>query len=245
MRPLLLILVISLFSIANAECIPKDERHRNMFITQSAATGISQKTFETVLDTLENHYAPIMRARGCPLQVNRLWNDGTVNAQAYIEDGKCQIDMFGGLARYKGMTQNGFLMVACHELGHHLGGAPRYGHNTDWAAVEGQADYFATLRCMKALGKSSSAGSLVLAKVLADLAGDAAPSRGTRDGSVRMSILESHPPAQCRLDTYDMGRVCRATGDLSMADPKPGTCFDYPTATTYGSGSRPRCWFRP
>jgi hypothetical protein len=34
--------------------------------------------------------------------------------------------MFGGLARHELVTDDGFMMVVCHETGHHLGGAPRY-----------------------------------------------------------------------------------------------------------------------
>jgi hypothetical protein len=40
------------------------------------------------------------------------------------------------------------MLVVCHETGHHLGGAPKY-NGTDWAANEGQADYFGTLKCMR------------------------------------------------------------------------------------------------
>lgn len=236
---------LGLFSIANAECIPKDDAHKNLFFSASARSGISQVAYEKVLDKLEAYFAPVVRARGARLQINRLWNDGTVNAQAYRIGSTWHVDMFGGLARYPGMTQTAFLTVACHELGHHMGGAPRYDRNTDWAATEGQADYWATLNCMKRLGVASSAGSLALAKVLADLSGERMPSRSTRSQVVRSSILESHPPAQCRLDTMDAGRACRASGNTSNNDPRVGTCHVYPSSTTYSAGSRPRCFYKP
>ena len=54
--------------------------------------------------------------------------------------------MFGGLARHKLVTPDGFALVACHEMGHHLGGAPRRG---GWASNEGQSDYYATTKCAR------------------------------------------------------------------------------------------------
>jgi hypothetical protein len=58
--------------------------------------------------------------------------------------------MRGGLARRAEITPEGFAIVACHELGHHLGGYPFYAAN-DWAASEGAADYFAAQFCLRAL----------------------------------------------------------------------------------------------
>jgi hypothetical protein len=59
--------------------------------------------------------------------------------------------MFGGLARHPIMNADGFYLVACHETGHHLGGAPKgssFG-GSSWASVEGEADYYATLHCLR------------------------------------------------------------------------------------------------
>jgi hypothetical protein len=55
--------------------------------------------------------------------------------------------MYGGLARHPMMTVDGFMMVVCHELGHHIGGAPKI--RADWASNEGQADYFASTKCLR------------------------------------------------------------------------------------------------
>jgi hypothetical protein len=55
--------------------------------------------------------------------------------------------MFGGLARHSKMTKDGFMLVICHETGHHIGGAPRKG--ASWASNEGQADYYATVSCAR------------------------------------------------------------------------------------------------
>jgi hypothetical protein len=77
------------------------------------------------------------------------WDDDTVNAYANRSGKVWHINMFGGLARHPLATDDGFMLVVCHETGHHLGGAPRYGGGSDWASNEGQADYFGALKCMK------------------------------------------------------------------------------------------------
>ncbi len=111
-------------------------------------TGINEKMFNTILDQVEKLYAPILEAKGKKLVVKRFWTDDTVNAYAEQEGNNWMISMFGGLARHQETTPDAFAMVACHELGHHLGGAPKYSFMS-WASTEGQSDYYATLKCMR------------------------------------------------------------------------------------------------
>ena len=51
-----------------------------------------------------------------------------------------------GMARRPEMTEDAFMIIVCHEIGHHLAGMPQY---DEWAAIEGQADFFATHACAK------------------------------------------------------------------------------------------------
>ncbi|NJM10498.1 MAG: hypothetical protein HC883_06545 [Bdellovibrionaceae bacterium] len=115
--------------------------------------GVTKADYDAVLDAIEKHYAPIAQSQGGYLQLNRLWNDGSVNASAERRGRTWVLNMYGGLARHPIMTKDGFLMVACHEMGHHIGGAPKIAgwFGSDWASNEGAADYFATLRCMREL----------------------------------------------------------------------------------------------
>jgi len=112
-----------------------------------AAGGISQAQYNEVMDRLEAVYGPIVQARGGVLQINRLWDDSTVNSSAEREGDKYILNMYGGLARYPAITQDGETLVACHEMSHHLGGAPKEGGG--WATDEGGADYAANLKCMR------------------------------------------------------------------------------------------------
>jgi hypothetical protein len=59
--------------------------------------------------------------------------------------------MFGGLARHQAITEDAMVLVACHELGHHLGGAPKKKDSTGksaWASNEGQSDYWGAMKCV-------------------------------------------------------------------------------------------------
>lgn len=117
-----------------------------------SVTGMSEQVFNDVLDRVESIYAPIVKAEGKKLSVQRNWEDGTVNAYAQQRGNTWSIAMFGGLARHETVTPDGFAMVACHELGHHLGGQPRKSSwfgGSSWASNEGQSDYFGAMKCLR------------------------------------------------------------------------------------------------
>lgn len=111
-------------------------------------TGITEAQFNSVLDRMAELYTVEVKGHGAKYMINRHWTDGTVNAYATQQGSEWQIDMFGGLARYNGMTEDGFAAVACHETGHHLGGAPKFA-DADWGTVEGGADYYTSLKCLR------------------------------------------------------------------------------------------------
>jgi hypothetical protein len=116
--------------------------------------GLTHEEFDGVITSVERIYGPIVQQMGGDLKIERNWDDGTVNAYATRPDEKPTdwiVAMFGGLARHKEVTIDGFLLVVCHELGHHIGGAPKYdrGNADEWAGNEGEADYFATLKCAR------------------------------------------------------------------------------------------------
>jgi hypothetical protein len=124
------------------------ENHLWISKTDKATNGMTEERFNQIIDRVAKVYEPIVESKGAKYVVNRNWDDGTVNAYANQENGVWYVNMFGGLARHELVTDDGFMLVVCHETGHHLGGAPRYNGN-DWASNEGQADYFGTLKCMR------------------------------------------------------------------------------------------------
>ena len=122
----------------------------NIPATLFADGGLSLDQWTALFDKYEKIYAPIVKARGGNLTLNRLWEDGTVNANADQDGTTWVVNMYGGLARYPSMTLDGMTLVVCHETGHHLGGAPKVGGDSSfWASNEGAADYFGVLKCMR------------------------------------------------------------------------------------------------
>lgn len=115
--------------------------------------GITQAQFNAVMDQAEALYKPVIAQRGAKLVLKRLWDNSTVNASAQQQGNNWILNMYGGLARHETITQDGMALVVCHELGHHIGGAPKYGGN-DWASNEGEADYFANLKCLRRMFNS-------------------------------------------------------------------------------------------
>ena len=123
--------------------------------------GITEAQFNAAIDKVETIYSPIVASMGARLQIERKWSDGTVNAYAQQSGKTWKVAMFGGLARHETITEDGMALVVCHEVGHHIGGAPKKGGSSSggwwggssgassWASNEGQADYFATLKCLR------------------------------------------------------------------------------------------------
>ncbi len=114
---------------------------------------VSKKDFNKIIDEIAELYKSEIEDKGAELVTLKKWENGTVNAYArQVEDidnnKKWIVAMFGGLARKDEVTEDAFAMVMCHELGHHLAGAPRYSAS-DWAASEGQSDYWAASKCFK------------------------------------------------------------------------------------------------
>lgn len=139
-------------SISSAACFPPNKLH----LTPSPLekSNISQAKFNHIIDKAEKIYAPIIQSHRGKLVFNRLWKDNTVNASANQDGSTWEVNMYGGLARRPEVTPDGFAMVVCHELGHHLGGYAFVNESEmTWAANEGQSDYFATHACAKELWK--------------------------------------------------------------------------------------------
>jgi hypothetical protein len=127
----------------NELSIPVDEGR-----AMSGGGGITEIQFNEILDRIQAAYGDSSNR----IHVSRNWTSPEVNAYASVQkpDGRRVVSFLGGLARHPAIDADAFLLVACHEVGHHLGGIPRRtGLTRDkWASIEGQADYFATLKCV-------------------------------------------------------------------------------------------------
>jgi len=287
MKFLFALMLLVLFSRSVSACTEDGssgflpENDLNIPVGTKMAGGLSEEQFHSVIDKVEEVYAPIASNMGGTLKISRKWKDGTVNASATRLGWFWFVNMYGGLARHEKVTEDGFALVLCHEIGHHIGGAPKLGLQAGlgaWASNEGQSDYFGTLKCLrktflndnnKALVKKlnppaplvsacskawaseedraicirSGMAGKSLAHLLAILGSRSEPKFETPDASVVTKTDNSHPKAQCRLDTYFQGALCDVSfnEDVSQKDEVTGTCHG---SSGHKMGLRPNCWFK-
>lgn len=136
----------------NTMKIPVGASHRMSFENDVPAAGITEAQFNAVIDRAERLFTADISKAGGTLKVNRKWTDATVNASASQSGTTWIVNMYGGLARHPAITVEGFALVICHEIGHHIGGAPKikdWWGGVSWATNEGGADYYSTLKCLR------------------------------------------------------------------------------------------------
>ncbi len=128
--------------------LPPNNLHTQDNVNRIA--NITEQRFGQIIDEVIAIWKPVATAKGVTLTVDKRWSDPTVNASASQSGKTWLVSMYGGLARRPEVTEDGFALVVCHELGHHFGGYSFYGR-ADWASAEGESDYFATNVCAKYL----------------------------------------------------------------------------------------------
>ena len=270
----MLIVFLSLHSMTILACdkegyfFPKN----NLSIpTDQKNTGINEVRFNAIIDEFQEIYTPIFKERGSIFKINKNWKSSVVNARAHRSSFTRFVTMYGGMARHPEMNELGFALVICHEIGHHLGGAPKA---DPIMSSEGQSDYFASTKCMrrylrtKALQAPSNnliakekcsevysnqteiehcmltaEGGISLSRIFAQLTNLPMPRLDTPDQSVARRTNYRHAAAQCRLDTYFAGALCENDIDVafSSSDTSIGGCHPFNGDTV---GMRPACWFR-
>ncbi len=129
----------------SSNCFSENNLHLPTFIEGS---GITRDQYRKIIKRFMREFAPDMESRGWRLEIPDLWDVSEVQAFASINGNSRQIVVMGGMARHPRMTEDGLTLVFCHELGHHLGGAPVALYQNG-LSIEGQADYFATLKCAR------------------------------------------------------------------------------------------------
>ncbi|EQC45544.1 hypothetical protein [Bacteriovorax sp. Seq25_V] len=250
--------------------IGEKKLNQKSFLAKNFESGLSEIEFHLTLDKFEKVWAPIIQEKyNKKLIVERDWKNARVNAHATRDDqDNPMIVVRGGLARHPDITPDGLLLMLCHELGHHYGGAPKiFRGNTDrrsWSSAEGQADYFATSKCMPKIIEqddsqvpesvqksveqvcfSVNCNRMVMAamsvgRVFASLRTDwNVPEIGKTSEEKISKTIYSHPNPQCRFNTFIAGVNCdkEIYQDFDNDDYSIGACVNDERA------SRPACWF--
>jgi len=183
------------------------------------------------------------------LEIYGTWDSETINAYSMRDEDIFIITISGGFARAPYMTRDSFALVLCHELGHHLGGFPKK-YKGHWSSAEGQADYFATSKCLKKywstemnVKRKIEEASVAFIHALAHKKNlPVFPQIFTPDLTKVSKTWLEHPDYQCRLDTLIQGNECKVSRDIpfSDTDEKTGACHSQLDEV----GFRPFCWFK-
>ena len=230
------------------------------------AGSITESEFNAIIKEFENVYNPIFSRMGRTLSFQKRWADPTVNAYNSTQGAKTTITMFGGLARRSEVTYDGFRMVVCHEIGHTIGGYPFYAGesatnegqsdyfsangcaksmfpmtkeyaqmlNNAWAkkyCAAKETDISAQKLCYRIMMAGKS-----LANLLGSLQG-AQANFSTPDQTQVTKMSDSHPKAQCRLDTYVAGISCKKVWPV-------GSIPKSRTEEQNSQCAKPRCWYK-
>lgn len=146
-------LLISLSAFATF--IPQNEI-RN-YPPRGAISQISEAEFHERAEKIRTVYTPFMKSLKGKFKLKADWKNNKLNARATQFFGSWIVEFTGGIARHPELTGDGMSLIICHEIGHHLGGFPFDGGSPiggNWAAVEGQSDYYSTHVCARKLWAS-------------------------------------------------------------------------------------------
>ncbi len=126
--------------------------HDPRYLPDNIKGNITKKEFFTLTKKIKKLYKKEVWKRGGVLKVKADWRSKRVNAYASRIGPIWKLTALGGLARHPMINYDGYALVLCHEMGHHLGGAPKWDVLFKrWTSFEGQADYWATLKCFRHL----------------------------------------------------------------------------------------------
>lgn len=156
-----------------------------------------------VIERFVDRAEAVVEAEGAKLVVIPEWNNPRVNALARRQEHIWEIHVYGGLLTHPDLTEDEITLVLCHELGHHLGGAPTASRG-GWSSSEGQSDYWSGQFCAHLLQKPLESAEK-LTRLYAESSGGSYPRLSEKDLKIVPRTFFGYPAAQCRLDTITAG----------------------------------------
>lgn len=153
-RYFLILIVSYMFSFVSwaqmPNCFEQKKNEINSFIDVSLSGPILlDQDLEIIWSAIQEAYSVDLQNLNLNLKLEEK-NSAEIGAWADLQDTKAVIVVSRANRFHRKMNSATVTLILCHELGHFLGGLPRYS-NSSWASVEGQADYFATASCVPAI----------------------------------------------------------------------------------------------
>jgi hypothetical protein len=224
-----------------------------------AYTQVSQSDFSDVNEVIIDTHAPLVfnRFKSTIDLVELYGNFGGAfmvdSARKPIGEHRFIVTLTGSIPQSGPMSMDGYAIVACHEVGHILGGAPQQKKALDkWSSVEGQADYFATNQCMWKYAKSLRPNDLIR-----DFDRDFIARCDTiykNDLEKTLGCLRILSGIQAMVEYFNRTAAKDNQVSIYAHDPTQvtGTIQKYPSpqcrVDTWMAGlfnqPRPRCWFK-
>lgn len=131
----------------------------------TADQNITKERYHALIEKVFSVYRPILMLDPTTkdVTVEENWEHEEINSSVARLERSVNFRFSGGFARYPSMTEDAFIAVVCHEIGHISGGNPKLSITFDFfgfhvpvgmedrqhTSVEGEADYFSTLKCMR------------------------------------------------------------------------------------------------
>ena len=223
--------------------INRVRQNKFLSLPLNAEENITEEEFNSVVYRIKEYYTPIFKELGKDLNVYSDWSFPMNNAFATQDKNGTSVYFFGLFTKNKYMSKDAFLFVACHEIGHHLGGFPK-NNFLPWASVEGQADYFAASKCYRELlendSENAKAESLVLPESIksqcktqytdedqyriclraaraAEDVGKLIDYMNTQTEKDEVILLQPEPAAVAETSSKHPAPICRAIGILQAA----------------------------
>lgn len=110
---------------------------------------MDRELFDSALDKVEEMYKYFLMPAGVKFVIDRRYGTSGSNTVGREGDEWSIILHEKTFQNKKYETYETVLVVACHEIGHHLGETAYYSGAYSWAAAEGQADYYVTTKCLR------------------------------------------------------------------------------------------------
>ncbi len=141
MKKILFSLVFILFSF-----ITRGEVRDNRF---NDTNDPRQKEFDSTLEWVKKKYTSIIAPSGLKLTFYPTFILNLPLGKIDIFNGSLALSISGGFLTLPGGSIDVLALAICHELGHFLGGPPRFRRNGKIWSAESQADYYASNYCVK------------------------------------------------------------------------------------------------
>ncbi len=145
------------------------------------------------------------------------WESPYFGAGIAYYDNYFYMRIFGGTTRVEGMSLDAYAALACHELGHIIGGAPYQTIlGAEWSSSEGQADFFAASVCLPKyfLQKNIPASAIasLVEKAGYEMLNSVAPYGSQKELPILRhtplsfqtpeTLINLYPSLQCRYETF-------------------------------------------